>query len=401
MITVIGYFNKGAMYLKKKSKVAFISVNLLQQVTDIIANSILTIYLLNKGLTFTNIGALWICFLGVTTIFEYPSGGFADKYGRRKIYNIGVLFTIISYILILQNKFIILIFSYALKGIGSALISGSLNAWLSVETENPSLYKSILGKAKVFDIIGILSVSIILMFVKIVNLDIYFYLIIAIEILICIISIIFMPDNYGTKESIIQIGNAGIKELLNSKELKYALILSILIYLFFTTYNFIWQPIASLVGIDTQYLLMVSALGTFASGLSSYIYSKKRDASLSRIVILLLFLYFASFIIFIFSHSFKSIILFVTGMMIFGLAKGIAFIVLSTWINSYSSESYKASVFSLIAAISSIVNIVSQYLYGKMMDNGGIIYTLMLTIILIFIAILGLVIVRTKNKDTD
>ena len=62
------------------------------KISSILYSSVITAYLLQIGLTNYKIGILWSIILFVQMICDYPTGGFADKYGRLKIFMIGMIF---------------------------------------------------------------------------------------------------------------------------------------------------------------------------------------------------------------------------------------------------------------------------------------------------------------------
>lgn len=67
------------------------------KISSILYGSVITAYLLQVGLTNYQIGILWSIVLFSQMIFDYPTGGFADKYGRLKIFTIGMLFMGLSF----------------------------------------------------------------------------------------------------------------------------------------------------------------------------------------------------------------------------------------------------------------------------------------------------------------
>ena len=85
---------------------AYIAVNILQKLADIMANSVITLLLIEKGLPYVYIGILWSIYLVCVVVFDFPSGALADYFGRRKTYVYGVVLSAMSYsILILGNTF--------------------------------------------------------------------------------------------------------------------------------------------------------------------------------------------------------------------------------------------------------------------------------------------------------
>jgi MFS family permease len=50
-----------------------------------------TIYLLGRGLPYTEIGLVWSVTLFFSTVLDFPTGNFADLHGRKTAYVLGVL----------------------------------------------------------------------------------------------------------------------------------------------------------------------------------------------------------------------------------------------------------------------------------------------------------------------
>lgn len=126
----------------------YVVINALQKIADLLANSVITIFLLSKNISYVKIGILWSVYLSSLMIFDLSSGAIADLIGRRETYVVGVILSILSYILlILGYSFNILVISYVTKGLGAALMSGCLPAWLGSKYES-SIFKNYTGKTK-------------------------------------------------------------------------------------------------------------------------------------------------------------------------------------------------------------------------------------------------------------
>lgn len=64
-----------------------------------------------------------------STIFEIPTGSWADRYGRKKIYGFGLVFTLVSILAyILTKNFYLLLLSQVINGFAVALKSGPLTS---------------------------------------------------------------------------------------------------------------------------------------------------------------------------------------------------------------------------------------------------------------------------------
>lgn len=84
------------------------------------------LFLVDKGLSYTEIGLLYAIREIVINIFEIPSGILADTYGRRNVLAFSFLIFMISFILFyFSNGFWIFLPAFILFGIGDAFRSGT------------------------------------------------------------------------------------------------------------------------------------------------------------------------------------------------------------------------------------------------------------------------------------
>lgn len=87
---------------------------------------------------------------GLSAVFEIPTGSWADKYGRAKIYQVGIflyILSVASYI-ITPNFYLLMLFQ-VLGGLGLAMQSGGLEALVhdSIDSKNKDLtYSTVHGK---------------------------------------------------------------------------------------------------------------------------------------------------------------------------------------------------------------------------------------------------------------
>ncbi|MBN1112873.1 MAG: MFS transporter [Bacteroidales bacterium] len=86
----------------------------------------LILFLIEKGMSFTNIGILYAIKEIVINMLEIPSGIIADSYGRKSSLVGSFIFYIISFVLFFfANNFIVLALAFVLYGVGDAFRSGT------------------------------------------------------------------------------------------------------------------------------------------------------------------------------------------------------------------------------------------------------------------------------------
>jgi MFS family permease len=82
------------------------------------------------------IGILFSVYLIVVLFSDYPTGGFADIFGRRNIHSVGLCLEGISLIIMsLFYNSLALLSAFILSVVGIAMMSGSLSAWFVDEAK--------------------------------------------------------------------------------------------------------------------------------------------------------------------------------------------------------------------------------------------------------------------------
>lgn len=92
---------------------------------------IFTLFLLSRGLSYTQIGLLGSISAGVIVVGEVPTGYIGDRIGRRNSLIIGAIFLASSLFgFIIVQTFLAFAVLWVLWGLGGAFQSGSADAWL-------------------------------------------------------------------------------------------------------------------------------------------------------------------------------------------------------------------------------------------------------------------------------
>ncbi|MEN3241419.1 MFS transporter [Fructilactobacillus sanfranciscensis] len=109
----------------------------------VLPHAVLTVILLDKGMSIGNIAFIQSFFMIAVLLFEFPSGILTDIWSEKNIYLIALFLLAISYFLIMiSHSFLILCLSWFIYGISSASISGSLETYfLKKYKNNESLMK--------------------------------------------------------------------------------------------------------------------------------------------------------------------------------------------------------------------------------------------------------------------
>ena len=114
----------------KKSIIGLLWGESTLKVMSILYDSVITAFLLQLGLKNIQIGLLWSVVLLTQMLFDYPTGSFADRYGRLKIFTIGMVVTGSAIVMIAYSVNITMLYiSAILMGVGESQISGTLFPW--------------------------------------------------------------------------------------------------------------------------------------------------------------------------------------------------------------------------------------------------------------------------------
>ena len=109
-------------------------------------DAFLILFLLDKGMSYTQIGTLYAVREIITNLFEIPSGLIADNYGRKKsLAGALLIFTLSFLIFWLSNNFWFYLLGFVIFGMADAFRSGShkgmmmdylkLNNWMDFKSE--------------------------------------------------------------------------------------------------------------------------------------------------------------------------------------------------------------------------------------------------------------------------
>lgn len=145
---------------KLESRINFLSwVSFIFDLGRTLPHSVLTIFLLSKGISISNVLLFQLAFMLPIFILEIPSGFIADKYGRKLIYLLSLLLMISGFAAIGFSDVMWLIFiGQALYGAATALMSGTIDADLIflIKQNDKTLLKKAQWKLEMSSIIGAL-----------------------------------------------------------------------------------------------------------------------------------------------------------------------------------------------------------------------------------------------------
>ncbi|MCL1990952.1 MAG: MFS transporter [Defluviitaleaceae bacterium] len=215
-------------------------------------HAVLTVLLLDKGLTLSQILMIQTSFSIAILIFEYPSGILADFLSRKAIFLIGKSLLILTFLSIIYfNNFWIIFIGWFLYGVSTALTDGSLDAELinDIKINDQDKLNKFVSRSHQLTFISLIVGSSLgsILYSK---MDVYFYFISIFFVVMTLLFVQLFFKNLGASSQIQHkidfklIKNQiihGFQEINNSIYIKLIIILTILSQFFFQTHFQLWQ----------------------------------------------------------------------------------------------------------------------------------------------------------------
>jgi MFS family permease len=248
----------------KRNTLVFLLSNFLVSVAYSLPHSILTVILLAKGLSLSQILIIQSAYSIAIVLFEFPSGLLADNYSRKNLYSLSKLFLIIMFLIVLfSNQFYLIFAAWFCYGIAAALDSGTLDAYIINQLKlahHGAELRKFLALSNRLEIVGLLLGS---------SLGGILYHFIGINIYVLgtvflvastLISFFFFKET--TKSDLLQDSHVMVlkkqitdsfKELRKQPRLSLILIFDFLTQIFFQTHFQLWQSFFLSKGISSCY----------------------------------------------------------------------------------------------------------------------------------------------------
>lgn len=364
-------------------------------ISSILYSSVITAFLLQLSINNTQIGLIWSLVLFSQMIFDYPTGSFADKYGRLRIFTIGMIFMGIATLIIAKSYNVFMLYiSGILLGLGESQVSGTLFPWFvnSINIENNKEKQEYIFKINaqsqfLTNIIGVLTGFIISFF----NID--YKTLLIISGMLYIINGVFIyfsfEDNKSNETDLVKIGKKSLLFFIKERKLWIYTLALTSSYSFYSIYLFIWQPVGKSLGITGSRLGSVYSLYLISFAISAFI--SKRNIK-EFVYILCTSLIPVSLIVIYCSHN---LILYLVGIVSLGFNYKMAMLKIMGTVHNFISNEVRSSVISLVSSLSSVFLIGLQIIIGKILDTENLFY---LQILCIFIGIIYIICILLIQK---
>lgn len=217
-------------------------------------HAVLTILLLDKGISVSSIMLIQAFYSLAILISEYPSGILADLYSKKNLFLISKLFLIVMFIIVIYfNSFIMMAIAWFIYGIASALDSGTIDVYLinKIKNSDKQIDPFIRNDNRISFISMIIGSSIGSFCYYFLGIYFYWISIIFVVLAILVIYFFFREENSNVKQIIrsnlvsdmYNQSKKGIIEITKKKELRLMILLTFSSQFFFQTHFQLWQAI--------------------------------------------------------------------------------------------------------------------------------------------------------------
>ncbi len=389
-------------FFSSKPNLTFVGVSALVGVSFGLTVGISTIYLLGRNLSFFEMAIIWGICLGTTVLLEFPTGNFADLFGRRKMFALGTFLTGSGhFVYAISYDFWLFGLGALFMGAGYALASGALSSWMvdcMISLGRKDKTSKAFGSAAIANSLGGIGGGLFVGLLFRGELWVIFLLSSIVYFAISFLVIICLEENYGDKTRGKKIAIDALKYLINSPGL---IILSLLAMLFdgsLSALFFVWQPSAVELGIPKLSLGLIFASCLVFEALGGVIYRQTAEKLDKRFFLFGCFL--PAGIGFFFHWIYSDLISLFAMLGLFYLSYGIFFPFYATSSNELIPPEIRASVVSLMSLISTAGSLLLMLLTGRLVDHFGLqaalISGLLLSILSVSIILGAFVIMREK-----
>ncbi|QMS96288.1 MFS transporter [Streptococcus equinus] len=392
----------------KRNTLVFLLSNFLVSVAYSLPHSILTVILLAKGLSLSQILIIQSAYSIAIVLFEFPSGLLADNYSRKNLYSLSKLFLIIMFLIVLfSNQFYLIFAAWFCYGIAAALDSGTLDAYIINQLKlahREAELRKFLALSNRLEIVGLLLGS---------SLGGILYHFIGINIYVLgtvflvastLISFFFFKET--TKSESLQDNHVMVlkkqitdsfNELRKQPRLSLILIFDFLTQIFFQTHFQLWQSFFLSKGIDSQYFpffyiaFQVITLFSYSINIDGI----KKYAGVLKFSPLIVFLPLTFFL--------GKIEIFLTAYFIFVFVFYVIEFILNYQFNKMVSVENISSLISFKSTVSRIGSVlllcILSFMVKQMSVSAVMAINFMLSLILL--AVLSVIIMKKAVVDSD
>ncbi|WP_423214203.1 MFS transporter [Streptococcus equinus] len=392
----------------KRNTLVFLLSNFLVSVAYSLPHSILTVILLAKGLSLSQILIIQSAYSIAIVLFEFPSGLLADNYSRKNLYSLSKLFLIIMFLIVLfSNQFYLIFTAWFCYGIAAALDSGTLDAYIINQLKlahREAELRKFLALSNRLEIVGLLlGSSLGGILYHFIGINIY---VLGIVFLVASTLISFFFFKETTKSESLQDSHVMVlkkqitdsfKELRKQPRLSLILIFDFLTQIFFQTHFQLWQSFFLSKGIDSQYFpffyIAFQVITLFSYSIN--IDGVKKYAGVLKFSPLIVFLPLTFFL--------GKIEIFLTAYFIFVFVFYVIEFILNYQFNKMVSVENISSLISFKSTISRIGSVLLLCILSFMVKQISVsaVMAINFMLSLVLLAVLSVIIMKKAVVDSD
>ena len=222
----------------------------------------MSLWLKSAGLSFSEIGLVQGVSEIVQLLTDFPTGGFADRYGRVKTYAAGgLLFGAGLLGIALSRDVQMILLGSAMTGLGAALISGTMIPWLYDSLGDGKMVKGVLSRVRAlsgpFRFAGGIFAGYLASLAP--NLPVLAAGLLSIASALA--AYLLLPDNQGTvKKSYTEVLREGIREIKGNRAIHLLLMASFFLSFSARAFFTFWMILLSARGLPEAYMGLLFAL---------------------------------------------------------------------------------------------------------------------------------------------
>lgn len=360
------------------------------------------LYLLKNGLSLEEIGFLIGVMFLTQFIFEIPSSVLADRYSRKNILIIGIIFSILSSVLFFSgNSFAVFLLAIIFSGIYASFVSGTDHALiydtlLNLKREHD--YKKVQSKIKGIYFLGRAINSIFVVSVYMIDYKLPFLIgatigLLGLFVLILIKEPIFHKSSGAHLDQI----KEGLKFLLAHEKVWMIILVFSLVYAASNIIFANYQPVLEFAKLPILYFSLVYFAVNIVSFAGSMLYSRL-EKILSANKILACYLLISFFV----SLSFASgnLIFILIAILILSFSFGTYNVYITSLINKVAPSSHRATTISIQSQISMLILGIGIIAVNKISSDYSMFWGMIFNSSIILIAFVGFLFARMNNKKT-
>jgi MFS family permease len=346
----------------------FIGLNVLTNFPFFIFSAYYIAFLKFNGLNYTEMSIVFAVSAITIGILDFPTGNFADRYGRKKSVVLAILsmgFGMIIYGI--AKEIITFSLGEFLIGLGAALMSGSLEAWFYDEIQETQRAAGTFGMST-----GLMNLAAILagFFASLlagIDVSLPFLASGGFLLVIALFASILLNENYGeyTTPYTVFLKDA-LSRVVESSSLRWLVAGIAMFNIAYLFYMFTYQPFLlkkglnmALLGSVFSILMIVRALFGFLSG---FLGERITYAKLNYLAPTSLGM---GYIVMAFSQD---LVMAVSGLILCEVCIGLWFPTSMVWRNEIISSTHRATMLSFISTLSSLVMGVFVLVIGPLID---------------------------------